>query len=191
MGSIWSFLLHTLNASLVAGLLLLLKWLLKDKLSPRWQYAVWGVLTLRLLIPSSISRSILLPLPLWLETCKGLVEAKIHSVYSSVYEPIATSWNVSIRLAAPNSITDWFFVIYLLGIALVLGRYGFSYIRLRLLLRKGLPGSDTLQAKLDFVCSTYGLTGCRVIQLSGLPAPFVCGLTRRSMIKSCSMSCCT
>ena len=91
MDSIWSFLLHSLNVSLVAGLLLLLKWLLKDKLSPRWQYAVWGVLALRILIPSSLSRSILLPLPLWLETCKGLVEAGSNSAYCSVYEPISTS----------------------------------------------------------------------------------------------------
>lgn len=176
MDSIWSFLLHTLNVSLVAGLLLLLKWLLKDKLSPRWQYAVWGVLALRILIPSSLSRSILLPLPLWLETCKGLVEAGSNSAYCSVYEPISTSWNVSIQLAAPNSITDWCYMIYLIGVALILGRYTVSYIRLRLLLRKGLPGSDALQAKLDHICSTYGLDCCRVIQLPGLPAPFVCGL---------------
>ena len=44
MTDIWSFLLQTLTGSGVAVLLLVLKAMFRDKLSPRWQFAVWGVL---------------------------------------------------------------------------------------------------------------------------------------------------
>ena len=44
MSNIWEFLYQTLSVSLAAAVLLAVKWLLRDKLSPRWQYAVWGVL---------------------------------------------------------------------------------------------------------------------------------------------------
>ncbi len=52
MANIWEALYQTLSVSLAAAVLLLVKWLLRDKLSPRWQYAVWGVLALRALIPA-------------------------------------------------------------------------------------------------------------------------------------------
>ena len=62
MESIWSFLLQTLSVSVAAAVLLLLKYLLQDKLSPRWQYGIWGVLALRILLPAGTARQVLLPL---------------------------------------------------------------------------------------------------------------------------------
>ena len=44
MSDIWSFLLQTLTASGAAAVLLAVKAMLRDKLSPRWQFAAWGVL---------------------------------------------------------------------------------------------------------------------------------------------------
>ena len=44
MVDLWGFLLQTLTASGVAVLLLLVKALFKDKLPPKWHFAVWGVL---------------------------------------------------------------------------------------------------------------------------------------------------
>ena len=43
MVDLWGFLLQTLTASGVAVLLLLVKALFKDKLPPKWHFAVWGV----------------------------------------------------------------------------------------------------------------------------------------------------
>ena len=48
MTNLWAFLLQTLYVTGVGLLLLAIKTLLKDKLSPRWQYAVWSVLALRI-----------------------------------------------------------------------------------------------------------------------------------------------
>ena len=52
MGNIWEFLLQTLTVSLTAAVLLIVKYLLADKLSPRWQYGIWGLLALRALTPA-------------------------------------------------------------------------------------------------------------------------------------------
>ena len=46
MTDLWSFLLQTLTASGVAALLLAVKAMFRDKLSPRWQFGIWGVLAL-------------------------------------------------------------------------------------------------------------------------------------------------
>ena len=58
MGNIWELLYQTLTVSAVAAVLLLVKWLLRDKLSPRWQYGVWAVLALRAVIPAGTARSV-------------------------------------------------------------------------------------------------------------------------------------
>ena len=54
MFDIWSFLLQTLTISGVAALILLIKALFKDKLPPKWQFAVWSVLGLMMLIPAGL-----------------------------------------------------------------------------------------------------------------------------------------
>ena len=54
MFDIWSFLLQTLTVSGVAALILLIKALFKDKLPPKWQFAVWSVLGLMMLIPAGL-----------------------------------------------------------------------------------------------------------------------------------------
>ena len=54
MNDIWSVLLQTLTASGVAALLLALKAMFRDKLSPRWQFAAWGILALVLLFPAGL-----------------------------------------------------------------------------------------------------------------------------------------
>ena len=56
MRDIWSFLLQTLTASGAAVLLLVVKAMFRDKLSPRWQFAVWSVLGLVLAFPACLGQ---------------------------------------------------------------------------------------------------------------------------------------
>ena len=56
MHNIWEFLLQTVSVTLVATLLLVMKHLFEDKLSPRWQYGIWSILALRILLPATTSR---------------------------------------------------------------------------------------------------------------------------------------
>ena len=72
MTDFWSLLLQTLTASGVAALLLVVKAMFRDKLSPRWQFAVWGVLALMLLLPAGFGgRYVLFNWPLLVETLKS------------------------------------------------------------------------------------------------------------------------
>lgn len=177
MTDIWAFLLQTLSVSLVAALLMVVKWLLGDKLSPRWQYGVWSVLSLRIVLPVwTTGKYTLLPLPLWLETVKGVVENSLNSVYSSAYAPIRIRFPVPWVGGMPKSTTDWIFAMYAAGVLAVLLWYMVSYGRLRLLLRHGSSVSEKQQIQIDTVCEQYGLRPCRAVTVAGLPSAFVCGV---------------
>lgn len=178
MGNIWGILLQTVTVSLVAGLLLLVKWLMADKLSPRWQYGVWSILVLRILIPVSMEREIFGALPLWTEILKGAVESRLHSVYASVYEPVALRSVIPLPNGRPVSITDWLFVIYTAGVAVALVTYLAAWIRTRRLISRGVPASAETVEALRETCELYGLRPCEVVEVSGLPAAFVCGVFR-------------
>ncbi len=82
MNNIWEFLLQTATVTLVALFLLVIKRIFADKLSPRWQYGIWLIFLLRILLPVSMTRNVLLPLPLELETLKSMVERGLTSSYS-------------------------------------------------------------------------------------------------------------
>ena len=72
MSDIWSLLLQTLTASGVAVLLLAVKAMFRDKLSPRWQFGVWGILAVILLLPAGWGgRYVLLNWPMLVEAAKS------------------------------------------------------------------------------------------------------------------------
>ena len=51
MINVWRFFLQTLSVSAVALVLLIIKRLFQDKISPNVQYALWLVLALRIVLP--------------------------------------------------------------------------------------------------------------------------------------------
>ena len=112
MTNLWAFLLQTLYVTGVGLLLLAIKTLLKDKLSPRWQYAVWAVLALRILLPAYTGKYyVLLPLPLWVETAKVMVEPHWASAYTNVYEATQVTSPIPWLTGAPVSLSDWLFLL--------------------------------------------------------------------------------
>ena len=99
MTNLWALLLQTLSVTLVGLLLLVIKQLLQDKLTPRWQYAVWTVLAARILLPVQAgSTYALLPLPLWVETVKTAVERHLTSAYTDLY--------AGVRISLPPALGD-------------------------------------------------------------------------------------
>ncbi len=182
MTSIWSFLLQTLTVSLAAALLLLVKYLLQDKLSPRWQYGVWGLLALRLLLPVAVTgRYALLPLPLWVETSKALAESALSSAssaFSAPYVPLGLTHVFPYLPGPPRSVTDWLFVLYLLGVLAVLLSDFARYFRLRLRVRRGDPVPSTLEDQITRVCARYSLKACPAVTVPGLSTAVICGCFR-------------
>lgn len=106
MGNIWEFLLQTLTVSLTAAVLLIVKYLLADKLSPRWQYGIWGLLALRALIPAGMTRQVLLPLPAWVDMCKTAAERGLASAYAGPWDAMDAKSVLPWPSGAPESVTD-------------------------------------------------------------------------------------
>lgn len=179
MTDLWEFLLQTAYVSLVGVLLLVIKWLLRDKLSPRWQYFVWVVLAARLLVPATLGGgTALLHLPLWIEMAQLTVEERLSSAYASVVQSVQVTAPVPWLTGLPHSITDWLFFLYVLGVVVFLLRYLVSYLSLRQLVQKGTAPSEELRHQVMGVGERYGLPLCSVVVLSGLTSPMVCGVFR-------------
>ena len=168
MTDIWSFLLQTLTASGAAVLLLALKAMFRDKLSPRWQFAAWGVLAILLLLPAGRGgRYVLLNWPFYVELLRSTLAGE-YGALAHVTAPIPLP-----ALRVPQSLEEWLFALYVLGAAFFLVRYIVGYIRLRLALRAGRPAAaESVQA----VAEEYGLPACPAIEAEGLSSAFICGV---------------
>ena len=175
MTDFWSFLLQTLTASGVAVLLLCVKALFRDKLSPRWQFGVWGILALILLLPAGWGgRHVLLNWPLWVEALKSALTGQFGTL-TRVYAPIPLP-----PAAPPENLFGWLYWVYVLGAAVLLVlRYAASYVRLRLALRKGRPAQN---GQVRAVAAWYGLPACPAVEVDGLSTAFICGLFRPVLV---------
>ena len=122
MENIWAFLEQTLAASLTAAVLLIAKRLFLDKLSPRWQYGVWAILAIRLLLPAGFFGRTLIPgLDVALEAAKTGAESSLSSVLTDPYGLTEVLAPIPlVRLAGPVSVTDWLFYLYAAGVAVCL-----------------------------------------------------------------------
>ena len=118
----WAFLLQTLTASGVAALLLIVKRMFQDKLSPRWQFAAWGILAMVLLVPAGLGgRYVLFNWPMLVEMAKS-VQTGTFGTLTQVTAPVPLPADWS---------GDLFFAVYTAGVVWFLLRYAAAYIRLR------------------------------------------------------------
>ena len=170
MRDIWSFLLQTLTASGTALLLLAVKAMFRDKLSPRWQFASWGILAAMLLVPAGLGgRYVLVNWPFYVEAVRSALTGEFGAL-AKVAAPVPLP-----SLAPLRSVEDWLFFLYIVGAALLLVRYIVSYVCLRLALRRGAPADG---APVRAVAERYGLPACPAVEVDGLPSAFVCGVFR-------------
>ena len=108
---------QTAAGGVCALFLLLLQRIFRNLLSPRWQYGIWGVLVLRLLIPvGAWGRSTVLDVWPWLEAARAGAELTLDSAYSSPWTLSLPQGPIPLLPAeAPRSLTDWLFLLYLAG----------------------------------------------------------------------------
>lgn len=140
MTSLWSLLLQTIGASLTAVVLLCAKGLFREQLSPRWQYGVWGILALRILLPAGVLGRSLFP---WgrvaLEAAKTAVEGGLSSALCAPYDVTRVYAPVPLFLKGfprPGSITDVLFYLYAAGVVLSLLWFLGAYLGLRRTLKR-------------------------------------------------------
>lgn len=168
MFDIWAFLLQTLTASGVGLLILVIKGMFRDKLPPRWQFGIWSVLGAALVIPAGLGgRYALFNWPLIVDLLKGL---------NGDYSFTRVTFLFPVLTTAPESVWDWVFCFYVLGVMIHLLKYTSSYIRLRLVLAKGREIDDDRMAKLLLIAAALKVPVCRCVEVPGLPSAFVCGL---------------
>ena len=176
MSDIWGFLLQTLTASGVAVLLVVIKDLFRDKLPPKWHFAIWAVLGVILLIPAGIGgRYVLFNWPLAVETLKSTLSGVY--TYTHVTLPIPL-----FPASVSGSVWDWLFVIYWAGVVLHLMAYALSYVRLRLALREGVGPGPESSARIAALAAKLGVRGFRTVEVPGLPSAFVCGVLRPILV---------
>ena len=174
MFDIWSFLLQTLTVSGVAALILLIKALFKDKLPPKWQFAVWSVLGLMMLIPAGLfGRYALFRWQLIVEIVKS---------WFGVFTFTKVLFPIPIIKSVPQTIAEWVFAVYVLGILVFIIKYLISYFKLRRLLKLGDVPCDEKLARIREIASEQGVKIGKVIEVSGLPSAFVCGVFRPILV---------
>lgn len=183
MSNIWEFLLQTTEVTLTAVVLLMLKLLFQDKLSPRWQYGVWAILAAKLLLPAGLfGKYMSLNLAAGIDVLKTMTESQLESSFSTIYQLILPTSCVPALPATPTSITDWLFVFYIAGIIVSIGYYLWGYLRLKLILRKGWTPGAELNDKITGICSKHQLPTCRTLIMEGIESAFVCGLIRPILV---------
>ena len=174
MTDIWSFLLQTLTGSGVAVLLLVLKAMFRDKLSPRWQFAVWGVLAMVLLLPAGLrGRYVLVNWPFLVELCRSFFTGE-YGALARVTVPVPLP-----VLEAPRTLGEWLFAVYGAGVVVLLLWYVLSYVRLRLALRQGRPAEE---GRVRTVAEGYRLPVCPAVEVEGLSSAFICGVFKPVLV---------
>lgn len=176
MYDIWGFLLQTLTASGAVILLLIIKALFKDKLPPKWHFALWSIAGLMILVPSG-----------WNGRYCGINwQTVIELIKSSIGDFSVTRvyFPVPVITSAPKTLTDWLFIAYFIGIAIHLLKYLISYIRLRLIINRGAPASETVTDTVRNLAESLKIKHCRVIAVDNLPSAFVCGIIKPVLVIS-------
>ena len=185
MENIWMFLQQTAAASLVALFLLILQRIFLDKLSPRWQYGVWFVLLLRLLVPAGFGgRPTVLDVTFWVETLRTRVELGLNSAYSTPFAASLPAAPVPLLPAgAPASWTDWAFLIYCAGVVLWAAWFVVSAVRLSLRVRDGVPVEGERRAAIEALAKQQRLPmPRRIVECRWARTPFVLGVVRPALV---------
>ncbi len=185
MENIWMVLQQTAAATLTALFLLILQRIFLDKLSPRWQYGVWLVLLLRLLVPAGFGgRPTVLDVTFWVETLRTRVELGLNSAYSTPFAASLPAAPVPLPPAgAPTSWTDWAFLIYCAGVVLWAAWFVAGAVRLSLRVRDGVPVEGERRAAIEALAREQRLPmPRRIVECRWARTPFVVGVVRPALV---------
>ena len=176
MKDIWGFLVMTLQVSSVALLVLLFKRIFRDKLPPRWQFAIWVIPFLVAIMPFTLFHGgILFD---W-HTLMEMLKTSLTGAYSlsPVNSPLPLFPD-----SFGNSFVDWLYIIYLCGIVVAFVRYIISYVRLKRLIARGKPVGEEDKELLEKTAEKYHLPVCRAVTIDGISSAFVAGLFKPVLV---------
>ena len=127
MFDLWSFLHQTAAASMAALFVLVLQHIFRDKLSPQWQYAVWMVVVLRLILPVGwLGRSAIADLTGLGEALRTWVELGLDSAWSSPWTPSLPLAGIPIPTPVEEALADMSAIATPLGLVSLGGFFKFA-----------------------------------------------------------------
>ena len=186
MFDLWSFLHQTAAASMTALFVLVLQHIFRDKLSPQWQYAVWMVVVLRLILPVGwLGRSAIADLTGLGEALRTWVELGLDSAWSSPWTPSLPLAGIPIPPAGglPRSVTDWLFLLYLAGVLLSALWLAAGGLRLRRSLGEAVPVAGARLEAVAALAERFGLSmPRRVVESRAASTPFLVGVVRPVLV---------
>lgn len=186
MFDLWSFLHQTAAASMTALFVLVLQHIFRDKLSPQWQYAVWMVVVLRLILPVGwLGRSAIADLTGLGEALRTWVELGLDSAWSSPWTPSLPLAGIPIPPAGglPRSVTDWLFLLYLAGVLLSALWLAAGGLRLRRSLGEAVPVAGARLEAVAALAERFGLSmPRRVVKSRAASTPFLVGVVRPVLV---------
>ncbi len=182
MTNIWGFVIQTVQVSFVALILLFLKEIMKDKLPPLWHYSIWSAFAVALVVPAGLGGKFLLRKPVaYIQAVKTLTESNFNSFYTNREDLVYNTSIVPLIKSAPQSLTDFIFIIYVFGVIFCLLRYIIGYFKLSAVISKA-SGDEGLQRQVNAVSAKYKLKARPVKAVDGLSTAFVFGIFRPVMM---------
>ena len=184
MSNIWMVLQQTAAAGLVALFVLVLQKIFQDKLSPKWQYTIWGVLLCRLVIPVGWGAGSVLDASGLLDTLRVWGEMNLDSAWASPWRASLPGLCVPVLPGGmPRSVTDWLFVVYLLGVVVCGVWLLLGWLRLRKLVNGAVP---VVGERLETIRATSDRLGLkapdRVVETMSAHGPFLMGVFRPTLV---------
>lgn len=183
MTNIWGFLSQTVEVSVIALIILFLKNILKDKLPPRWQYNVWWILAGVVFVPAGFdNRYVVRPVHLFLQAVKTFTERNLVSRFTDSEKVVFNKSIIPVITSSPQSITDWLFVIYAVGILFFIVRYAVVYLKLSKIMSKAENADEEISCQICSVAQTNNLPVCDVKTVDGITSAFVSGFAKPILV---------
>ena len=174
MLDIWGFFIQTLSVSGVSLLILFIKSLFKDKLSPKWQLTVWGVLGIMILIPTGMLGDYTL--------FRWQIPMEIIKSWFGIYSYTKVWFPFPLIVSFPITVADWIFTIYAIGVVVFLLKYLISYFGLKHFIKSGSIASDEISDRIKDMAAEHGIKIYKIIEIRELPSAFVCGIIRPVLV---------
>lgn len=165
MFDIWSFLLQTLNVSTVAIVLLIVKRIFKDKISPKWQFALWSILAVSVFVPAQSTGKY--------SVFNWRFVVEFFKILLNDFSETRTVFPFPLIKSLPQNLLQLVFFIYALGVIFFLLFYTCSYIRLKVILKKE---EFSKNEKVFEIAEKIGVKPCKVIESEKIKTAFICGI---------------
>ncbi|QUI25152.1 hypothetical protein HZI73_23910 [Vallitalea pronyensis] len=167
----------TITGSITAIILLIIKRIFKNKLSPKWQFYIWAILLIRLLIPSlpESDASLFKNIP---SSDQAIVKEYDYRLQESVKIYYSPSGNGQQFITLNSNMLDRIMKIWLIGVALSASYFILVYMVFFIRVNR-LKTCENKDIKLLFKRCKSTLHITKDIEiLSGYPTPMLTGIFR-------------